>query len=78
MIKWIVLLIFALCCSGLVASPTYNFSDDSIQSLYFLEPANHFNKSRLVGVTGVWAASYGSSLYLLSTYWYTDLQGFRT
>lgn len=29
-------------------------------------------------MAGIWAASYGSSVYVLSNYWYDELRGFRT
>lgn len=51
--------------------------DSTNQKLLIFEPATEVSKPRLYSVSGIWAASYGSSLYLLSTYWYNDLQGFR-
>jgi len=55
-----------------------NKKDSTKAQLKFLQHAPHLNKSRLISISGVWAASYGSSLYMLSNYWYDNLQGFRT
>jgi len=57
---------------------TWAQTDSLNQKLLFFEPPTELNKPRLYSVSGVWAASYGSSLYLLSKYWYDDLNGFRT
>lgn len=78
MIRCIYILIFGLLCSSLSASTTFLYKTDTTTQLKFLEPASQLNKSRLYSVSGIWAASYGSSLYLLSNYWYDGLQGFRT
>jgi len=68
------ILILLLCLSSLVWANT----DSLKQKPTFFEPVTQPSKARLYSVSGIWAASYGSSLYLLSTYWYNNLQGFRT
>jgi len=67
-------IIILVCLTNLAWSQT----DSLQQKLKFFEPSSQLSKTRLYSVSGIWAASYGSSLYLLSTYWYDDLQGFRT
>lgn len=74
MMRQYLLTILLLCFATIVWSQT----DTLNQKLQLLEPATELNKPRLYSVSGIWAGSYGSSLYLLSTYWYNDLQGFRT
>lgn len=61
-----------------ITNLVWSQTDSIQQKSFFFEPSSHLNKPRLYSVSGIWAASYGSSLYLLSTYWYKDLQGFRT
>jgi len=72
------ILFFGLLCSSLSASNIFTIKTDTTAQLKFLEPATQLNKSRLYTVSGIWAASYGSSIYILSNYWYDGLQGFRT
>ena len=51
--------------------------DSTSIKLRFLEPAPELHKGRTIATVGIWASAYGSSLYMLSTYWYDELEGFR-
>lgn len=78
MIRWIYILLFKFLCLSFSAYADFISKSDTITQLKFLEPATQLNKSRLYSISGIWAASYGSSIYMLSNYWYDNLQGFRT
>lgn len=47
------------------------------KNLKLLQVSPTLNKSRLYTISGIWAITYGSSIYTLSNFWYDDLQGFR-
>jgi len=78
-IRWVHVALVVFFCTNLCAKEIFfNEKDSAKTKLKFLQQAPKLNKSRLYTTTGIWAASYGSSLYVLSKYWYDDLRGFRT
>jgi len=73
MVRCFITIIF-FCLTNIAFANT----DSLKQKIAFFKPSEEFNKGRLYSVSGIWAASYGSSLYVLSNFWYNNLQGFRT
>lgn len=77
MLRFFSILLFVMITITSQAQKTGVAVKDS-KTLNFLDRSPQLKKSRIFSVAGIWAASYGSSLYILSNYWYDDLKGFRT